>query len=60
MFYKQGEMRNGLPFNVTISGKETLKTFEATDSGDDLVICKDPDDMFERVLAFNDHLCCPG
>ena len=47
MVYEQVEMRNGLPFNVTIPGKETLKTFEATDSGDDLVICKDADDMFE-------------
>jgi DNA-damage-inducible protein J len=27
MVYEQVEMRNGLPFNVTIPGKETLKTF---------------------------------
>ena len=49
MFYKQVEMRNGLPFNVIIPSKETLKTFEATDSGNDLVICKDADDMFESL-----------
>ena len=49
IFYKQVEMRNGLPFNVIIPSKETLKTFEATDSGNDLVICKDADDMFESL-----------
>ena len=40
IFYKQVEMRNGLPFNVIVPNKKTLKTFEATDSGNDLVVCK--------------------
>ena len=49
IFYKQVEMKNGLPFNVTIPNEETLKTFEATNSGNDLVVCKDADDMFKNL-----------
>jgi len=49
IFYKQVELRNGLPFNVTIPNAVTMKTFEATDSGDDLVFCKNSDDMFKSL-----------
>ena len=43
LFYKQVEARKGLPFNVVIPTRETLKTFEATDADMDLVVCKDAD-----------------
>ena len=49
IFYKQVEMRNGLPFNVSIPNEETIKTFKATDSGQDLVVCKDAEDMFTSL-----------
>ncbi len=49
MFYKQVEIRQGLPFNVAIPTRETSKTFEATDSDRDLIICKDADDMFNKL-----------
>ena len=49
IFYKQVEMRNGLPFNVTIPNEKTLNTFEATDSDNNLVVCKNADDMFKRL-----------
>ena len=49
MFYKQVEMRNGLPFNVVIPTNDTVKTFAATDSDRDLIICKDADDMFNQL-----------
>ncbi len=49
IFYKQVEMRNGLPFNVIIPNEKTLKTFRATDSGNDLVVCKNADDMFKSL-----------
>jgi DNA-damage-inducible protein J len=49
IFYKQVEMRNGLPFNVTIPNKNTLKTFEATDSGNDIVVCENAEDMFKSL-----------
>ena len=49
IFYKQVELRNGLPFNVAIPNEETLKTFETTDSGNNLVVCKDADEMFKSL-----------
>ena len=49
MFYKQVELREGLPFEVAIPKKATLKTFESTDKGKDLIICKDAEDMFEKL-----------
>ena len=49
MFYKQVEIRQGLPFNVAIPTRETSKTFEATDADRDIIICKDADDMFNKL-----------
>ena len=49
LFYKQVEMQNGLPFNVVIPTRETLNTFEATDMDKGLVVCKDADEMFEKL-----------
>jgi len=49
MFYKQVEIRNGLPFNVVIPKDQTLKTFKSTDAGEDLVVCKDAKDMFKKL-----------
>jgi DNA-damage-inducible protein J len=49
LFYKQVEIRNGLPFNVVIPTSETLKSFEATDAEKDLVVCTDVDDMFDKL-----------
>ena len=49
LFYKQVELRNGLPFDVVIPNEITRKTFENTDAGRGLVICKDADDMFEKL-----------
>jgi len=49
LFYKQVEMKNGLPFDLLIPNEITQKTFTETDSGKDLVICKDADDMFRKL-----------
>jgi len=49
MFYRQATLRKGLPFDVVIPSESTHKTFEATDSGRDLVVCKDADDMFKKL-----------
>ncbi len=49
LFYKQVELQKGLPFDVAIPNKTTLKTFSNTDAGRDLVICKDADDMFKKL-----------
>lgn len=49
MFYKQVELRNGLPFDVAIPTATTARTLEATDEERDLVVCKDADEMFEKL-----------
>ena len=49
LFYKQVELRKGLPFDVAIPNRTTRRTFDDTDAGRNLVICDDVDDMFQRL-----------
>jgi len=49
LFYKQVELRNGLPFDIVIPNKTTLRTFNDTDAGKNLVVCKDTNDMFRKL-----------
>ena len=49
IFYRQVGLRKGLPFDIVSPNKTTQKTFENTDAGRDLVICKDADDMFRKL-----------
>ena len=49
LFYKQVELRNGLPFDVVIPNETTLRTFDETDAGKNLVVCEDTDDMFRKL-----------
>ena len=49
LFYKQVEIKKGLPFNVVIPNDETLKVFENTDLENDLILCKDANDMFNKL-----------
>ncbi|NOZ23987.1 MAG: type II toxin-antitoxin system RelB/DinJ family antitoxin [Planctomycetes bacterium] len=49
LFYRQVALRKGLPFDVVIPNATTRKTFEDTDAGKNLVLCKDADDMFKRL-----------
>lgn len=46
LFYHQVELRGGLPFDVVLPTDETISTFEATDAGRDLVVCRDVEDLF--------------
>ena len=47
LFYKQVELRNGLPFDVAIPNETTRRTLADPDSGRNLVVCEDADDMFK-------------
>ena len=38
IFYRQVELHQGLPFNVTVPSATTQRTFNATDEGRDLVV----------------------
>ena len=43
LFYKQVELRNGLPFDIVIPNETTLQTFNETDAG------KDANDMYRKL-----------
>jgi len=49
MFYKQVELRDGLPFDVVVPTPTTKRTFEASEVGRDLIVCEDADDMFRKL-----------
>jgi len=49
LFYKQVELRNGLPFDVAIPNETTHRTFDDTDAGRNLIVCRDADDMFKKL-----------
>ena len=49
LFYRQVELRGGLPFDVALPTETTRRVFEATDAGRDLVECRDAEDMFARL-----------
>jgi len=49
LFYRQVTLRQGLPFDVVIPNRTTRRTFESTDAGKDLVVCKDADDLFRKL-----------
>ncbi len=49
LFYKQVELHNGLPFDIAIPTPETDQTFAATDAGRELIICKDANDLFDKL-----------
>jgi len=53
IFYKQVQLRKGLPFNVVMPNKTTEKTFKDTDAEKSLSRCQSVDDMFDkRVLRY--------
>jgi len=49
IFYRQVELHQGLPFNVAVPSAATKRTFDATDEGRDLIVCKDASDMFSKL-----------
>lgn len=49
LFYRQIALRRGLPFDVVIPNQTTLRTFEKTNAGKDLMVCKDSEDMFKKL-----------
>ncbi len=49
LFFKQVELRNGLPFDVIVPNETTRRTFSNTDAGRDLIVCEDTEDMFKKL-----------
>jgi len=49
LLYKQIELQNGLPFDISLPNEQTQKTFAATDKGEELISCESVDDMFDKL-----------
>ena len=49
LFYKQVELKKGLPFDIAIPNEITRQTFNDTDDGRNLIICDNTDDMFKKL-----------
>lgn len=49
MFYRQVELRDGLPFDVVVPTATTKQAFETSEAGRDLVVCEGADDMFQKL-----------
>ena len=49
LFYRQVDLRKGLPFDVVIPNETTRRAMDDTDSGRNLILCKDADDMFKKL-----------
>lgn len=49
LFYKQVELKNGLPFDIAIPNETTRQTFSDTDAGRDLILCNDIEDLFKKL-----------
>jgi len=49
IFYRQVELRGGLPFEVAVPNETTIRVFESTDAGRDLIECEDVDDMLKKL-----------
>ncbi len=49
LFYQQVKWYRGLPFEVRIPTEVTRRTFEETDAGQNVVHCKDAEEMFEQL-----------
>ena len=49
LFYRQVDLRKGLPFDVVIPNETTRRTFSDMDAGRNLVVCEDAEDMFSKL-----------
>ena len=49
LFLNQVRLRKGLPFDVRIPNKTTLKAMRDAEEGINLTECKDADDMFKKL-----------
>lgn len=49
LFLRQVKLNRGIPFDIRIPNKVTLKTFHDTDKGKNLVRHKTPQDMFKKL-----------
>lgn len=49
LFLAQIRLRKGLPFDLKIPNKTTLKAMRDAEEGKNLIECKDAEDMFKKL-----------
>jgi DNA-damage-inducible protein J len=49
LFYKQVELKNGLPFEVRFPNETTRRTLDQTDEEQGLVMSENAEDMFRKL-----------
>jgi len=49
LFLRQIKLYNGIPFEIKVPNKITLKTFQATDKGKNLIRYKNAKEMFKKL-----------
>ena len=49
LFYRQVRLRNGLPFEVVVPNRTTLRVLRETDAKKGLVRCEDAEEMFKKL-----------
>ena len=49
LFYRQIELNQGIPFDVKIPNKLTVKTLVKSDRGEDVHPAMDADDLFDQL-----------
>ena len=49
LFYQQIRLTRGLPLVLRVPNETTRRTLDDTDTGQDLVYCRDAEDLFERL-----------
>ena len=49
LFYHQVVLRRGIPFNIELPNKETVKTFSSTNKNKNIKKFKNKEDMFKEL-----------
>lgn len=49
MFFRQVKETRSIPFDVKLPNKETIETMEKVKQGQGLNICKNADDLFDKL-----------
>ena len=49
LFYQQIRLTRGLPFVLRVPNETTRQTLDDTDAGQNLVYCRDAEDLFARL-----------
>jgi DNA-damage-inducible protein J len=49
LFYRQVKLNQGLPFEVRLPNATTVKTFQDTDAGRNVVKTKDAKELFKKL-----------